>query len=596
MRPPCNAHLEPARFGRDATAPGLTFGGSGWYGRHVRSIWLSGLILGVLLAGRPGASRAADAPVPPLASTPGLSSGFGEFRTAHFHAGLDYSTDQVEGKEVRAVSGGWVERVRASGVGYGRAVYLRLEDGRTAVYGHLSRFAPKLDAWVAARQDSAGVYEQDLLPAEGEIAFTKGEVVAWSGQSGAGPPHLHFELRQGDMNLNPLLHGFALPDRTAPTLAAARFESGGVRGRAIALKPGGVAQAGTVRGPFRLLVSTWDRADGRPNKLATYRLEARLDGKAAFLAEIDSVSWDFAIEAERVYDYASTLAGSDTWRPLELLPSYRSGIIRRGPPVWALAPGLHRFDFEARDEAGNRASAALELTVLAPDSVRSAAADSEGVRCGVDSLPCSLSVRSGGLEVAAAFRAGSLYEPARVRGTGIAPAGTGELIALGGAVRIDPADLVLSSAMRLTGRDAGAAGSKLVPRGVFLRQTGSWSFLARVEEDGSFAASSRRLGAVAVFADTTRPRIVPAASYRWRASVTDPAFSARIADGGAGLSPGDQAIHLDGRRVPAEYDPEGGRLTWRPRARVAPGHHELRIEAVDRLGNRATRVAALEVD
>jgi hypothetical protein len=75
---------------------------------------------------------------------------------------------------VRAVLDGWVERVRASGVGYGRAVYLRLADGRTAVYGHLSRFAPKLDAWVAARQDSAGVYEQDLMPAAGEIAFTRG--------------------------------------------------------------------------------------------------------------------------------------------------------------------------------------------------------------------------------------------------------------------------------------------------------------------------------------------------------------------------------------------------------------------------------------
>ena len=562
----------------------------------MRPICLSALTLGVLITGAPGAAPAGDAPVPPLPSTPGLSSGFGEFRTAHFHAGLDYSTEQVEGKEVRAVLDGWVERVRASGVGYGRAVYLRLADGRTAVYGHLSRFAPKLDAWVAARQDSAGVYEQDLVPAEGEIAFRRGEVVAWSGQSGAGPPHLHFELRTGDMNLNPLLHGFALPDRTPPTLAAVRIQPGGARGHALSLPAKGVARAGEVRGPFRLLVSTWDRADGRPNKLATYRLEATLDGKAAFLAEIDSVSWDFAIEAERVYDYASTLAGSNTWRPLELLPTYRSGIVRRGPPVWALAPGAHRFDFEARDEAGNRTSTALELTVLAPDSTRAADSDTAGVRCGVDSLPCSLTVQSGGLEVTASLPAGSLYEPARVRGTAIAPASTGELIALGGAVRIDPPDLVLGSAMKLSGRDAGAAASALEPRGVFLRQTHSWSFLARVGADGTFSAGSRRLGAVAIFADTTPPRIVPAGSYRWRASATGAAFAARIADAGAGLAPADQSIFLDGRRVPAEYDPESGRLTWRPRARPASGRHELRIDAVDRLGNRATRVAALEVD
>src|SRR5512140_838447 len=134
--------------------------------------------------------------VTPLASTPGLSSGFGEFRGAHFHAGLDYSTEEAEGSPVRAVNDGWVERARASGVGYGRAIYLHLLDGRTVVYGHLARFAPRLDAYVAAHQDSAGEYEQDLLPRAGEIAFHSGEVVAWSGQSGAGPPHLHFELRR----------------------------------------------------------------------------------------------------------------------------------------------------------------------------------------------------------------------------------------------------------------------------------------------------------------------------------------------------------------------------------------------------------------
>ncbi|MBC7896724.1 MAG: M23 family peptidase, partial [Cytophagaceae bacterium] len=63
--------------------------------------------------------------IPPLAQSPGLTSGFGEYREGRFHAGLDYSTEATTGKPVRAVADGWVERVRASGVGYGRAVYLR---------------------------------------------------------------------------------------------------------------------------------------------------------------------------------------------------------------------------------------------------------------------------------------------------------------------------------------------------------------------------------------------------------------------------------------------------------------------------------------
>lgn len=557
---------------------------------------MCGLALGFIGAGRPDFGFAADSPyVHPLESTPGLASGFGEYRGGHFHAGLDYSTEQVEGKPVRAVLDGWVERVRASGVGYGRAIYLRLADGRTAVYGHLSRFAPALDAWVSQRQDSAGIYEQDLAPAPNEIPFRRGEVLAWSGQSGAGPPHLHFELRAGDMNLNPLLHGFALPDHLAPTLSAVRLRPTGARvpGKAIPLKAGGVATA-SVRGPFRLELSTWDRADGRPNKLATYRVEARLDGRPAFLAVMDSVSWDHAIEAERVYDYASALGGATTWRPLELLPTYHAGIIRQGPPVWALAAGPHRFDFSAQDEAGNRVESALALTVLAADSAL-ARLDEPGTRCGDDSLPCEIVLRDGGFAAVTRVPGGSLFEPALVTARPIPAANEGELVALGGAVEVGPGALVLREAARIEGADSGAAASGLAPRGLFLRQQRSWSLVVPVDSMGRFAGLSRRLGALAVFADLTPPVIVPPASYRWRAGVSG-VFSAALRDKGAGLAAADQAIYLDERRVPAEFDSEAGRLTWRPRVRIASGRHILRIEAIDRLGNRAVKAVPLEVE
>ena len=69
----------------------------------------------------------------------------------------------------------------------------------------------------------------------------------------------------------------------------------------------------------------------------------------------------------------------------------------------------------------------------------------------------------------------------------------------------------------------------------------------------------------------------------------------RLTDRGSGLSGRDQAIYYDERRVPAEYDPESARLTWRPRTPLAPGRHIARIEAVDRLGNRAVATVAIEV-
>ncbi|MEP7028993.1 MAG: M23 family metallopeptidase [Candidatus Eisenbacteria bacterium] len=574
----------------------------------MRAIRLCSLGLALLL---PLASGAWAAPlaagggyVAPLEASAGLTSGFGEFRNGHFHAGLDYSTDQVEGKPVRAILDGWVERVRASGVGYGRAIYLRLADGRTAVYGHLSRFAPALDAYVAARQESAGVYEQDLYPQAGEIAFRRGDLIAWSGQSGAGPPHLHFELRQGDVNLNPLLKGFALPDSVPPALAAARLtHAEGLRPAEVsvtALHPGGAAVSAPVRSPFTISLKTWDTASGRPNRLATWRLEAMLDGRPAFDAVLDSISWDDAVEVECVYDYARTLAGQDDWRTLELLSTYHAGVIRRGPAVWALTPGTHRFVFTATDEAGHRTTRALDVPVLASDSVSGAGRDTAGVARGVPAAACTLSVVAPGLLAQCAIPSGALFAPELLSYApgGPAPPAAG-LEPLSGAIDFGPHDVVLRTAARFSGRFSGEASAALFPRGLFLRQERAWSLVGALDSLGRFDGSSRRLGAVAVFADTTRPTIVPPTSYRWPARKSGanlPAVSAAIKDRGAGLSAREQSIFVDGRRVPAEYDSEAGRLTWRPRAGLAPGRHSVRIEAVDRLGNRAVATVPLEVE
>jgi len=61
-------------------------------------------------------------------------------RPGHFHGGIDIKTDGGEGKPLVAVADGYVSRVSVSPSGYGRAIYLTLGNGTTAVYGHLQRF------------------------------------------------------------------------------------------------------------------------------------------------------------------------------------------------------------------------------------------------------------------------------------------------------------------------------------------------------------------------------------------------------------------------------------------------------------------------
>lgn len=155
----------------------------------------------------------------PLTIEPRLSSYFGDYRTGHWHAGIDITTRGGTGYKVYAAADGYVFRVRTRFWGYGKALYLRLNDGHYAVYGHLEDFSPGVNEMVRQRQLKDGEYYQDLYLRPDEFPIKKGELVALSGQSGSGAPHLHFEIRDRDnYPINPLNGIFNRPDKNPPVV------------------------------------------------------------------------------------------------------------------------------------------------------------------------------------------------------------------------------------------------------------------------------------------------------------------------------------------------------------------------------------------
>jgi murein DD-endopeptidase MepM/ murein hydrolase activator NlpD len=141
----------------------------------------------------------------PLAIPLKLTGNFGELRTDHFHAGLDFKTMETEGHRVLAAHDGVVARVVVSPVGYGQAVYLRSPDGITTVYGHLKEFAEPLASWIHDRQYADATFSLDVRP-DVEFTFRAGEILGLSGNSGSSAgPHLHFEFRVGGTHQDPLL-------------------------------------------------------------------------------------------------------------------------------------------------------------------------------------------------------------------------------------------------------------------------------------------------------------------------------------------------------------------------------------------------------
>src|SRR5690606_41920733 len=70
-----------------------------------------------------------------------LSGTFGELRSNHFHAGLDIRTQQREGIPVYAPADGYVNRIKVSHFGYGKALYIQHPNGYSTVYAHLREYA-----------------------------------------------------------------------------------------------------------------------------------------------------------------------------------------------------------------------------------------------------------------------------------------------------------------------------------------------------------------------------------------------------------------------------------------------------------------------
>lgn len=315
---------------------------------------------------------AAPLPETPLARPLVYNGGFGDHRIGHFHAGFDLGTGRRVGRPVLAPERGWVERVRSSGVGYGRSVYLRTLDGRTLQLGHLDAFSGPVADYVRHAQDSTGQYEQDLWPAAGQFSVRAGETVAWSGESGAGGPHLHFEIRREDVAYHPLRAGLTVVDSVPPTLGTLTLEplddASRVNGRSAPLTMA-LARADTVDaiGRLRAIVRAADRLPGSTEEMAPWSVGITWEGRRTE-CRFDSVSWATGMpEAEYVYDTGRITGnlGLVLWAPAGVRPrALRSDApANEDPGTITVRPGdpPRALEVWARDLGGGTATRRVML-------------------------------------------------------------------------------------------------------------------------------------------------------------------------------------------------------------------------------------------
>ncbi|MGH7740862.1 MAG: M23 family metallopeptidase, partial [Candidatus Eiseniibacteriota bacterium] len=340
--------------------------------------------------------RAARASDPPLSATPAAAAprmlyppfqhapldgpliqtgSFGEYRPGRFHAGCDLSTGEVVGQPVYAPLDGFIERVRASGVGYGRSLYLRAADGRLVLLGHLDAFDEPVASLIAAAQDSSGQYEQDLWLDASRARVHAGQRLGWSGRSGGvGQPHLHLEVRRGDMALNPLLAGASIVDSGGPVITAItiepRTQDSRINGRfaPVRLMAGAAPETVRVEGYARIEVEARDpgvrRADIQP-----YEIELRW-GAHFVRCAFDSLSWATDMpEGPLIYDAGRTVEERRhavlMWAPAGFRPRAITSDAPKGEEAGVLdgprEGGVMNARVTARDLAGHEVSRSLVL-------------------------------------------------------------------------------------------------------------------------------------------------------------------------------------------------------------------------------------------
>ncbi len=311
----------------------------------------------------------------PTSASPYISSTFGETRTRHFHAGLDIRTWGREGYPVYATRDGVVHRLTIAPDGYGIAVYLQHDDGSYSIYAHLNRFEESLMAYADSIRMKDYSFRFDRLLGEKKIRVKQGDLIGFTGSTGIGPPHLHFELRTPEnIPFNPLRTSLEITDDIPPYFSGLavehldpenfhrkRLETRSVSGSGEELDFGSIH----TEGPFGLAVNVHDRANRTPNHYAVYRLLLIHEQDTLFTSTKDAFSYTDASQmfVDRVFDILRERR--DGYQRLYLvngntLPFYETGPTRG---VIDLPEGGHRLTIVAEDYYGNRSSGTLAVEV-----------------------------------------------------------------------------------------------------------------------------------------------------------------------------------------------------------------------------------------
>ena len=266
----------------------------------------------------------------PMRVNDSVSATFCEYRRGHLHAGDDMRTLRKTKLPVLAPCDGKIIKLNGDENGYGMMLTMQGSDGRIYSFAHLDSFENdklKLAAFVETSRNLSQrrfPFEADL--AASNIKVKKGELIAYSGDTGAGPAHLHYEIcGPSDMIQNPmkLMNKDDTIDPTPPTIASFTIqpqdENSFVEGKPLrrffSFDKKNEPVKFNAAGKFTLCVRAYDQnryIDENLSRIGLYKLSVSIDKTPVYGVVFDSCNRSFMRKPEYVYDpYYSDAAGGN---------------------------------------------------------------------------------------------------------------------------------------------------------------------------------------------------------------------------------------------------------------------------------------------
>ena len=536
--------------------------------------------------------------LPPLKIKPVVSGSFGEVRPNHFHSGLDLATNGKTGYRVYSSDDGFVARIKVSPVGYGKAIYVQHPNGYTTLYGHLERYSKRIDSLVRHRQYENKSYSIELFFKKDELPVKKGEVIAYTGNSGSsGGPHLHYEIRKtaSQKPMDPLLFRDDVADDVKPKILGLKIyplDSGSrVEGKERSkylqavyydkqYHPKG-QRIIKASGEIGLGIQVLDYYTGSWRKCGVHSIELLVDSERVFKSDVSTFSFAETRYVNSLMDYAEKMHSGKVIQKSFVEPNNRLSIYKelKNKGVINLKPGeVHDVKYIVKDVTGNTSVMTFKLKGVEYPAGQPASDDDEGMQMIAWDKPFHF--EASGAEVDINSR--SLYkdEPFYFEVDHDSTSFLSPVYVIGKedvpvqkyfTVSIDVPDTVTIPDDKLLIAGVTSKGKPYAIGGDY--------------ENGKVSVRTRNFGKFTLYHDTVPPVVrlyrAPASlNYKGRRTI-----GVKIYDSMSGVK--DYDCYIDGKWVLFEYDAKSYRLTGYKDhfPKFKPGKHELKVVVTDDRGN-----------